>query len=70
MNLLRLRIDYGNILTFMMGQRFITVVVRSVWFRHRHLSTVKWLSYVWLERWVVMTDKNKSLSSYIPQTKG
>ena len=41
MNLLRVRIDYSDILTLMMRQRFITVVVRSMWYRHRRLSTVK-----------------------------
>ena len=44
MTLLRVRIDYGDILTLMMRQRFMTVVERSMWYRHRRLSTVKWLS--------------------------
>ena len=34
MNLLRVRIYHGDILTFMMRQRLITVVVRSMWYRH------------------------------------
>ena len=45
-NLLRVRIDHGDIhvVTFKMPQRFITVVVLSMWYRHRRLTTVKWLS--------------------------
>ena len=31
MNLPRVRIDHGDILTFMMRQGFITVVIRSMW---------------------------------------
>ena len=44
MNLLRARIEHGDILTFMLRQRFITVVVRSMWYHHRRLSKVKWIS--------------------------
>ena len=38
MNLLRLRFNYGDILTFTMRPWFITVVVRSMLYRHRRLN--------------------------------
>ena len=44
MNLLRLRLNHSDILTFMMCHRFIIVKVRSIWYRHRRLSTINLLS--------------------------
>ena len=46
MNLLRVRLNYGDKLTFTMRPWFVTVVVRSMLYRHRRLSMIKWLSVV------------------------
>ena len=44
MNLLRVRFNYGDILTFTMRPWFITVVVGSMLYRYnRRLSMIKWL---------------------------
>ena len=44
MNLLRVRLNYDDILTFTMRPCFITVVVRSMLYHIRRLSIIKWLS--------------------------
>ena len=64
MNLLRVRLNYGDILTFTMRPWFITVVVRSMLYRHRRLSMTKWLSCNGPRRYTGQTDSYSSQKHY------